>query len=130
MAKLVGLRGRMSDTGRTVDQVRAAIQAFREQIAHIDSLIPQGSYLVRGAGEQAREAAKNLKASITAEHKRPASSRRSMSRVELDLFDPCMHRVFVALQFLKVGSSPGPEWRTALFNADSELSHYLYLLDQ
>ena len=51
-----------------------------------------------------------------------------MSEIERDFFAPCMHRVFVALQMFRTNTSPGPDWQRALFDADSELLHWLFQL--
>ena len=120
----------MSETGQTAEEARAALQAYRDQIAEIVSMIPPGTYLVRGAGERVREAAKNLKAAVTSYYHRPARSRQSMSQIERNFVDPCMHKVFVALQGLHAGTNPGPIWRSALYDADIEIGNWLYLLDQ
>jgi len=91
-------------------------------------MIPNGTYLVRGAGDRAREAASILKAAAKADYKRPASSRQSMSRFESRIYEPCMHRVFVALQKLRTNTNPGPAWKSALFDADTQLNHWLHQL--
>jgi hypothetical protein len=103
------------------EEVRAALQGYRDRIAEIDAMIPPGTYLVHGAGDRASEAASHLKSAVKSCHKRPASSRQSMSEVERLFFDPCMHRVFVALQKLRINTDPGPKWKSALFVADTEL---------
>ena len=89
--------------------MRAALQGYRDRIAEIDGMIPAGEYLVRGAGDQVREAASLLKAAVKAYYKRPASSRRSMSRIERNIYEPCMERVFVALTKLRTNTIPGPD---------------------
>lgn len=115
----------MPDSGRTISEVRALLQRCRDDIAKIQRMIPDGTYLVRGAGDQVRQAAANLKAEVKAHYKRPARSRHGKSEIERTVFDPCMHRTFVALQSLHVGTTPGPGWRASLFDADSELSYWM-----
>jgi alkanesulfonate monooxygenase SsuD/methylene tetrahydromethanopterin reductase-like flavin-dependent oxidoreductase (luciferase family) len=120
----------MSNSGQTVAEARAALQAYREQAAAIISMIPECRTLVGRAGDQAHEAAKNLKAAVTSYYKRPARSRQSMSQIESNFFAPRMDKVFVHLQGLHAGTNPGPIWRSALYDADIEIGHWLGLLDQ
>lgn len=119
----------MQASRRDEKEIRAALQAYRDEIADIVAMIPDGTYLVRGAGDQAREAATHLKAAVEAEYKPPARLQQFMSEVERNFFAPCMHRVFVDLQKLRTNTSPGPDWKQALFEADSELSYWLSQLD-
>lgn len=121
----------MSEGWLTADEARKALQlSYRDKISQIIEMLPQGGYLVRGAGERARESAKSLKDAVRSYYKRPARLRQEMSQIETRFFDPCMHRVFVALQKLNLSSNPGPPWVRALNDADSELSHWLYQLEQ
>jgi hypothetical protein len=120
----------MSGIGKSEQEVQVALQAYRDQIAQIVPLLPPGrGYFVRGAGERVREAAKNLKAAVKSDYKRPAHLRRSMSQVEIEVFEPCMQKVFVALQNLNLGTNPGPPWLHALYDADLELDYSLSHLE-
>ncbi len=120
----------MQSIGRSANEVRAALQAYRDEIEEILQMIPSGTFLVRGAGEQARAAAQRLKAGVKADYKMPAHLKRRMSDVERKFLEPCMHRVFAHLQNLTTNSNPGPDWRHALDEADADLGHWLALLNQ
>lgn len=115
----------MRAIGRSTEEIQAALQAYRDEIAEIDAMIPNGTFLVRGAGTRVREAANNLKAEVKSDYERTVKHPQSMSEVERNFFAPCIHRVFVALQMFRTNTSPGPDWKRALLNADSELNHWM-----
>lgn len=109
--------------GQSVDEILSTFRKWSEQVDELRQMIPLGGYLVRGAGEPAQAAARALKEAVRLEYRRPAAIRRAHSDVERDFFEPCVHRVFVALQKLRIGTSPRAEWRHALDDAAAELSH-------
>ena len=79
----------------TVEDARTALAGYRDQISKIIAAIPSER-------EFAYESARNLKSAVTSYYKRPARFKGSMSDIEARFFDPCMHRVFVALQKLNL----------------------------
>ncbi len=115
---------RSPHAGLRVDEILATFQDWTEQVEKIQQLIPAGTYLVRGAGRRAQEGARFLKEAVKLGYRHPATIRREHSDLERDFFEPCVHRVFVALQKLRIGTSPGPEWKQALDDAAAELSHW------
>jgi hypothetical protein len=114
-------------TGRDMRGVQDALNAYRQEIDEIVQMIPEGTILVRGAGQTVKERTAKFKARVKREYIATSSVRAqaAMSDIERRFYAPCVHRVFVALQMFKINTNPGPECKRALFEADSELSWWL-----
>jgi hypothetical protein len=107
--------------GRDADQVLAALESYLREVSELIEMIPSG--LVRGAGRRAQEAAELIKADVKRDYRLRAHEKARLSDVEREYFYPCIMKTFIALQALRVNTSPGPPWKDALWNADHELSY-------
>jgi hypothetical protein len=116
----------MRPYGRTPEQLLTALQSYEDEIEGLVQSLPRHDLAVSShQGQELIAAATRLKTSAKNDY---ASSQRydregKYSEVERAFWVMFPHRLFVALQKLKLNTRPGPSWLGALYDAQLEVRH-------
>jgi hypothetical protein len=116
----------MRPYGRSPEQLLTALQSYDDELEELVQSLPRHELAVASPeGQELISAATRLKTSIKRDY---ASSQKyeregKFSEVEQAFWAMFPHRLFVALQKLKLNTRPGPNWLAALYDAQHEVRH-------
>jgi hypothetical protein len=105
-------------------EIRQALEHYLAEVRGIMAMMPDGHPPTPQARDDVRLAVQSLKERVKFDHKR-----RPEASIEVEIFQPAMLKLFVALQKIRVNAAPGRDWFTALYDAELELSYCLGQLE-
>lgn len=101
-------------------EIRRVLETYLAEVRKIMAAIPDGAPLTGADRENVRSAVQSLKERVRIDYKR-----LPRTAIESELFSPAMHKLFVALQPIRVNTAPGRDWFSALYSAETELVYSL-----
>jgi hypothetical protein len=112
----------MLKDGMTRAQIVAALQGYAYDIDRIVALIPFGN-----GAKEAQSRLKQLKTATHGDykHRHSIASSTQLTPQEQANLERSIRDMFSAIQAIGVNTNPGPEWRSALFQADLEIERCL-----
>ena len=112
----------MLKEGMAKAEIVAVLRRYAYDINRISALMADG-----GTAKDAQSGLKQLKDAIHSDYKQRNAITRSaqLSPLEQSNLASAILDVFFALQAIGVNTTPGREWRNALYGADMRIQRYL-----